>query len=893
MTNNSKAKHLFAALCAAVVSASATAGEYTLKTAPQSLADWKNGSFYVGGVAPTDANASSATNILPANMTAKVDDESIAFVSSFARIAPQDRTSSILEINISSDATFGCAFFYANRTASSDVDTRGRIVKKGAGKLSLANTTSLSSYFTDIQIDEGVLELAPRGGMQDHVYGRIDVAEGAMLIPGHDASSKVQNWMIHLAGAGIVSNGVGTAANCIVLPGYGERYPVEFSGRILDKIWLYQHGWQLYTGTNSTYSGGTRIQSNAERFDQGLIGIKKLGMKGEPSSIGTGSMTLGEYGGRMLYLGSGETSDKTISLAEADGKLRPEIIDAGANGGLRLTGAIQAIAGINQRLWLTGSNATECVIDGTINLNDSRRIYITKKGSGTWRLGNVARNGISGVAVEEGTLRFDSLLEKGTACSVGDGAIYTIDKWYGAGETQNEDPYQFKLGTASTEGVLEFTGTNEAYAARRPIALAGDGTLKNSGTNFAFASTISPLGDTERTLTLDGDADTESSVADLNDGEGRLSVVKKGEGTWFIDSTNVAFTGAIDVEKGKLVLRGYGGFTWYRWTVRGLQGAANSTLASFAELAFFDENGIRPYDTLPQATAGWEGVHLNPGEYRGVIRPGTSGMGRKYTYIHSINDIGRMFDGRAGGDYSFSMVCCTNATPDAATAKWVMFIPTEDMPETYVSFVVRMPKGAKPVKSYDWATWGTNTARSPKSFLLEASVDGMNWVVVDDERNGPWPKNGKYDFQWAYNKSGGGAEGSAWGVEGDPHTNGRILSSWTNAPLTVYSQPVSVARDAILEAQGPVQLSTIAVDPDNAGTIKDFKLASNGTLLLTKKVREATVLPLSFEGMSAEDVQKIANWTLEVQNGVAHAKINITGDGEIKIVPVGFCVSFR
>lgn len=875
----------------AAVSLSAIGAEYTLKYAPQSLADWKDGSFYVGGVAPTEANASSATNILPANMTAKVDDSSIAFVSSFARIAPQDRTSSILEINIASDATLGCAFYYADQTSSSDVDTRGKIVKKGVGKLSLTNTTTRSAYFTDFQIEAGTLEFPPRGGKQDHNYGRVYVAEGAMLIPGHDASAKVQNYMIHLSGAGTVSNGVGTADNCRILPGYGEGYPVEFSGRILDKIMLYQHGWQFYTGTNSTYSGDTRMQSNSEKLNQGIIGIKKMGMRGEPSSIGTGSMTLGEYGGRMLYLGSGETSDKTITLAEYDGKLRPGIIDAGANGGLRLTGPITPAAGLQQRLWLTGSNTAECVIDGTMNVNGSRRMYITKKGAGTWRLGNVARNGISGIAVEEGTLRFDSLCEKGTACSIGDGNIFSIDKWYGAGETPQEVPYQFTLGTAMTEGVLEFTGTNEAYAAMRPLVLAGEGTLKNSGTNFAFASTISPLDDTERTLTLDGDVDTESSVSDLNDGEGRLSVVKKGEGTWFIDSTNVAFTGAIDVQRGKLVLRGYGGFTWYRWTVRGLQGEANATFASFAELAFFDENGMRPYDTLPQATASWGGVHLNPGEYRGVIRPGTSGLGRKFTYVYRINDIGRIFDGKAGGDYSFSMYCRTNATPGAATSTWVQFIPTEDMPETYVSFVVRMPKGAKPVKSYDWAAWGTNTPRAPKSFLLEASVDGMNWVVVDDEHNGPWPKNQSYSFQWAYNKSGtSGAAGTAWGVEGDPHTNGRILSSWTNAPLTVYSQPVSVASGAVLEAQGPVQLSAIAVDPDNAGTIKGFKLASNGTLLLTRKVRETIVLPLTFEGMKPEDIRQIMNWSLEVPTGRTMARIEVTNDGKIRVTPPGLMI---
>ena len=264
-----------AVLCAAV-SASVIADEYTLKVAPQSIADWKDGSFYANGVAPTDANVSDAVVVLPANMTAKVDDGSIAFVSSFARIIPQDRTSSILDVNVISDATLGCAFYYESRKNANDVDTRGRIIKKGIGKLSLVNTTSASSYFTDIQIDNGVMELAPRDGRQDHFYGRIDVAEGAMLIPGHDASNAVYNWMIHLGGAGIVSNGVGLASNCVVLPGYGERYPVEFSGRILDKIMLYQHGWQHYIGMASTYSGNTRMQSNGGSLYRGIIGLMKM-----------------------------------------------------------------------------------------------------------------------------------------------------------------------------------------------------------------------------------------------------------------------------------------------------------------------------------------------------------------------------------------------------------------------------------------------------------------------------------------------------------------------------------------------------------------------------------------------------------------------------------------
>ena len=822
-------------------------------------------------------------------MTAKVDDSSIAFVSSFARIIPQHRTSSVLEIDITSDATLGCAFYYAGRQNANDVDTRGRIVKKGVGKLSLANTTSTTVYFTDIQIDAGTLELTPRGGNQNHFYGRIDVAEGAMLIPGHDASNAVYNWMIHLGGAGIVSNGVGTAANCVILPGYGEGSPVEFSGRILDKIKLYQHGWQYYTGTDSTYSGDTRMQSNSETLTRGIIGIKKMGMKGEPSSIGTGSMVLGEYGGRMLYLGSDETSNKDISLSESDGKTSPGIIDAGANGGLRLTGAISAAAGTNQRLWLTGSNTTECVIDGSMNVNGNRRVYVTKKGTGTWRLGDVARTGISGIAVENGTLRFDSLREKGTACSVGNGAIYTIDKWYNGGETNV--PYQFKLGTASTEGVLEFTGATDAYAAQRPIALAGDGTLRNSGTtNLIFHGGVSSLVARQVTLTLDGDSSSEAVVSSVSNGVGAVSVIKEGSGTWILDGTNNTFTGGIDVKSGKLVLRGLGGFDWYRWTIRGNRQAGSATFDRISEFAFFDKDNLRTGLNLVMAGADINSANYDPSAYRENVFPCSVALGRRQGYIGSgAKSHANMFDG----------ICNTYGSLPLWFGGWsTRMIPTPDNPSTWVTFVMRLAEGEAEPKSYDWASWGGAEDGKPKNWLLEGSHDGMLWYEIDDVTDGPGTPgtvSQTYSFQWAFNGSGtADASGTKMGrTVGDEHTNGRRFTILEAAPATIYSQPVSVARDAVLEAHGLVQLSTIVVDPDNAGTIRNFKIAPSGTLSLTKNVKTTTVLPLTFEGMELEDVQKIANWSLDVHGGRAEAKIHVTGDGKIRITKSGFFLLLR
>ena len=872
-----------AVLCAAV-SASVIADEYTLKVAPQSIADWKDGSFYANGVAPTDANVSDAVVKLPADMTAKVNDGSVAFVSSFERIIPQHRTSSVLEIDISSDASLGCAFYYAARKNANDIDTRGRIVKKGIGKLSLANTTSTTVYFTDIQIDSGTVELAPRGGNQDHFYGRIDVADGAMLIPGHDASNPVRNWMIHLGGSGIVSNGVGSAENCVILPGYGEGYPVEFSGRILDKIMLYQHGWQHYTGTSSTYSGNTRMQSNGESLSRGIVGVMKMGKKGEASSIGTGSMVLGEYGGRMLYLGSGETSDKDISLSESPGN-SPGIIDAGANGGLRLTGSISATAGTNQRLWLTGSNTTECVIDGSMNVNGSRRMYVTKKGTGTWRLGDVARTDISGIAVEDGTLRFDSLREKGSACSVGNGAIYTIDKWYNGGETNV--PYQFKLGTTTTEGVLEFTGSNDAYAAQRPIALAGDGTLRNSGTtNLIFHGGVSSLVARQVTLTLDGDSSSEAVVSSVSNGVGAVSVIKEGSGTWILDGTNNTFTGDIDVKSGTLVLRGLGGFDWYRWTIRGNR--QGGTFERISEFAFFDKDNLRTGLNLVMAGADVSSANYDPPVYRENVFPGSVALGRRQGYIGSGCNTQNMFDG----------VCNTYGALYLWIGGWsTRMIPTPDNPSTWVTFVLRLAEGASEPKSYDWASWGGTDSGKPKSWLLEGSHDGLVWYEIDDVTDGPGTPEvtdtKRYSFQWAFNKSGSAdASGSAMGTAEAPHENGRRFTVLEAASPVIYSQTVSVATDSVLEGVGDIVLSSLKVEPTSGGMIRNVSFATNGSIDIASKFDGSeVVVPLTFDNVNG--LENVANWSVSV-GGVPNVKhkVSVKG-GRICVTKPAFVVVIR
>ena len=80
--------------------------------------------------------------------------------------------------------------------------------------------------------------------------------------------------------------------------------------------------------------------------------------------------------------------------------------------------------GFNQRFILTGANASECVIAGPIkkymdNGTNCNWRFI-KKGSGVWRFSNVANTEMAGViAVENGTLRYDSIADAGRVCSLG------------------------------------------------------------------------------------------------------------------------------------------------------------------------------------------------------------------------------------------------------------------------------------------------------------------------------------------------------------------------------------------------------------------------------------------------------------------------------------------
>ncbi len=877
------------------------AATFTLVKAPSTLADWQSGDFYGGGTAPKGVKTDEVE--LPADMTAVVTDDSIGFVSGFAQIKPLAKDTSVLKVDVDGVVELGCAVRYEPRRDSSDCSTRGKIMKTGRGTVTLSCSTDASSYFTDIDIQEGALCLTPRGSRQDHFYGRINVGLNGTLIPGADASACTQNWMVNLTGSGIVTNGLGTASNCVILPGYGDGTPVEFSGKILDRIRWYAHGNELLTGTESTFNGGFRIHSNGGSLERGITGLVKIGMAEDGmSSMGVcQDILLVEQGGRLLYLGDGETTDKNVQImSSVTGEGYPGVIDAGATGGVTFTGRFYPIAAAVERLHLTGSNVNECVIAGNVapyvSGGKTHYLYVNKKGSGRWRLSDSQnRSGIVGIGIEDGTLAIDSLRERGVMCAIGNGDIFTVDaRSVDATDLMNV-PYQFRLGTSTSRGNLEYTGTMDSSVSctTRPIALAGDGGLCNSGTDsdgreasFVFGG-VSSVEEGQHTLSLYGTSEN-NVLEDVSDGMiGSVGLAKEGRGTWILDGDN-SFSGPIAVKEGTFVIRGSAGrkFTWYRWTIRqsrclDLNPPQTNSQISVCEFGFYDVNGSRVGGGLQLAKE----YNLDPSDYY-KIGVGQVALGRKLSYWDwgggSTRTPEKMFNDTVGGDNLLCMI-----PKETVNGKLVMAPCSTNDPNSWISFVMRLDPNEEEVKSYDVACWGTRGGPFPRSWKLEGSTDGKAWVTCDDVDEAPWPWNSSYSSQWSFSKGEHSTGGAA------QHVGGREVVGRTSGEVFVCTNFVSVASGATLEADGLVELVSLRLNGGANGTIRGFTFGEVGTIAfdgMDAGVASMT-LPISFECVEA--IENLRNWRVLVNGRIKTGYTVSVVDGGIRITRPGTILIVR
>ncbi len=722
----------------------------------------------------------------------------------------------------------------------------GTLVKDGAGRLQWEARSQTHYAHAATIVNNGVIALGSSATwLGDFNFGTFTVNAPATLETLVNGSSQFAS----LWGDGTLTNRSASSYQLRIMTG-----PCEFSGRILGTIRYYSQGAVALTGTNSLFSGNFAIHSSG---GPGITGVKKIGMKGQPSSIGIATQVdIRENGGTLQYLGTGETTDKDFLLYPSGTRA---VIDGGLYGGVTFNGSWNTSGGKLVRLAITGANAAPCVFNGTYNEHTQNgtnySTYVAKEGSGTWIFKHHASRSNRGVVdVRNGTLQFESIAEVGQVCSLGRSDLLFADV-INANTNGFGVPYAFSLGSATTVGTLEYIGANAATCGSRKLVLQGNGRLKSDSASLKFSGGIQSLTAGGKTLFIAGAAT--NTLGPVSDGAGTVGVTKEGAGTWILPVTNT-FSGPLEVKAGQMILdkRGY---AYYRFNMlqRCYGVLTGDTNVEFTELALYSADGVRRnLNLVKNGTNNLAG--LAPGQF--------CPMGNYPTYP-SRNDI-NLFDGIISSQW---------------TVNTYGFLPN-----TPVSLVMRLAEGTPTITGYDLQYWNADTNRYLSGWSVEGSRDGSTWDTLHNAMSfvpvPPATLGGS--IKWWYS-TGTMTPGNGFGV-----ADGRLITSQLKADVQV-----SVAAGATLTLLGGAEpLSALSVDYDaGGGTINELSLAQAGRIDLTGTSIQGLnfAVPLTIGALTNPEALK--NWSLYINGHLVQGAVLRwdVATSTLRVAPLGTYIMFN
>lgn len=797
-------------------------------------------------------------------------------------------TGTEIVFNISSNAVL---------TLGSAITGPGMVHKTGLGSLVYANT-GLTAYRVGAgtRVEEGELHLPEFRSQVEFDLGSVYVAEGATLfVAGSDAMANTRTKFNNLSGTGLVTNG--WAAAQVLQQNQGTTSP-GFAGRLggtLSNFWIYPNARINLTGTDSTAT------STGGMPGFGTLGVTKIGYdKDDPSSVGRNTIfDLGPNSSgssaALVYLGAtGETTTKAVHFQPWDGSGGTCILDAG-EGGLVWNGYWKFSKSMMVPAVIQGDGFATNVMAGAIydytprDNSTAGTTHLEKRGAGTWFLKPTASGHRGVTTVKEGKLLFETLREKGVACSLGLSTMTYAFCWNG--KTLDETkavPYAFALGGGTKgEAVLECVGkagsTTPNSAKERPLVLAGDGRLATTCAEAFSLRGVSSIASKPVTLSLDG-SNAASALDTVTDGSSALSVAKDGSGTWTLCG-ELGFTGSLAVNAGTLEIKGFDiPYTWYKYVIKTMNsyyyGSTDSCRVT-AEFALYDAEGIRRNAGANMVMTTSSASQLQPGEATVVEDSARNYSGGTWAFTNPSFYLQNMFDDNGG-------TSCFLAGPGNGTAA-----------STWISVAMRLPEDTPPIVAYDLisnsGTWNGGTRRVVAYSVL-GSYDGITWTELANQTTN---ETSRFTSGW-YSDGSGFAAGA---VRKLSEGHGIAIAPYPAAPEGLTTQrlnvaSVTVAPGATLRAKGTVLLNRLdaALDsegqPIAGGAIEGFTVPKNGTLYLSGRIDSGTELPYTFADM--KDAANFRSWTI-VEGGVVkpNRRLAVRGTSRLAVCDDGFVLFLR
>ncbi len=377
------------------------------------------------------------------------------------------------------------------------------------------------------------------------------------------------------------------------------------------------------TGAN-TYSGMSivdndgflKVSSLNSVFTNAALGTVHSASSslGAPTTVANGTIHLGTAGstaqsaigntfrgGSLIYTGTGETTDRVISLNGGGGETY--VLDQSGTGHLKFLSSFASIdTRATKTLTLRGSTAGTVELAGTIPNASNGNNQLTKSGTGTWTLSGA--NLYAGVTTVSGgalVLANANALFGGIGATGGRGALTFNGGVIGLGADNNT--FSRPIAAANTIGAATFTGAGgwAAYGANRTVNLGGASaaiawstasTGLNSQTLILSSATATHTVDFQNPITVGGNrtvrvdngaAAVDGIMSGAISGSFSQTMTKSGDGTLLISGTT---------DNGSLILNASAGVVILGKTVAGPHAVAGiSNIATGATVQLSGTGG--------------------------------------------------------------------------------------------------------------------------------------------------------------------------------------------------------------------------------------------------------------------------------------------------------------